>query len=127
MKDSPIFVRVYDLLLWLIPAVERFPRGQRPLLGRAVQEAALALQEQLTRAALDGDPEQALRRADVELALLRTRLRLCYDLRLISLGQYEHVGRQIAEIGKLLGGWRRRISRQPGDGLRAGPEEAAGR
>ncbi len=109
MNESPIFVRTYDLLLWLIPAVERFPRSQRPVLGRAVQEAALALQSHLTAAAMSADPGPLLQEADVVLALLRTRLRLCYDLRLLSLGQYEHAGRQVAEIGRLLGGWRRRL------------------
>ena len=109
MKESPIFVRTYDLLLWLVPAVERFPRSQPPVLGRAVQEAALALQLHLTEAALDDDA-RALGRADVALALLRTRLRLCYDLKLINVGQYQHVSGQVAEVGRLLGGWRRRSS-----------------
>lgn len=109
MSESPIFVRVYDLLLWLIPAVEKFPRSQRPVLGRAVQEAALALQEHLTTAGLSSAPLEALERADVALALLRTRLRLCYDLRLLSPGQYEHVSRQVAEVGRLLGGWRKAV------------------
>jgi hypothetical protein len=111
MSESPIFVRVYDLLLWLIPTVEKFPRAQRPVLGRAVQEAALALQAHLTAAALGGDVTPELRRADVALALLRTRLRLCYDLRLITIGQYQHVSAHVAEIGRLLGGWQRHVQR----------------
>jgi hypothetical protein len=109
MPDSPIFVRTYDLLLWLIPAVEKFPRSQRPVLGRAVQEAALALQAHLTTAGLSQTPGSALEQADVALALLRARLRLCFDLRLLTPGQYEHAARQIAEVGRLLGGWRRRL------------------
>ncbi len=100
-----LFVRIYDLLLWLIPAIERFPRNQRPVLGRAVQEAALAVQSHLTAAGMSDDPLPLLWQADVALALLRTRLRLCYDLRLLSLGQYEHAGRQVTEVGRLLGGW----------------------
>ncbi|HWQ14456.1 MAG TPA: diversity-generating retroelement protein Avd [Roseiflexaceae bacterium] len=111
MSESPIFVRVYDLLLWLIPAVEKFPRAQRPVLGRAVQEAALGLQAHLTSAALGDDPPGDLRRADVDLALLRARLRLCYDMRLITIGQYRHVSEQVAEVGRLLGGWRRQLQR----------------
>lgn len=109
MNESPIFVRLYDLLLWLMPAIERFPRSQRPGLGRAVQEAAFDLQRYLTAASMSSDPQPLLQQADVELALLRARLRLCYDLQLLSLGQYEHVGRQVAEIGRLLGGWHKRI------------------
>jgi hypothetical protein len=108
-RQSPIFVRCYELLLWLIPAIERFPRSQRPVLGRAVQESALALQQHLTAASLGNDTLVSLRAADVELALLRSRLRLCYDLHFLSPGQYEHVARMNAEIGRLLGGWQRRL------------------
>jgi len=48
-------------------------------------------------------------RADVDLAKLRFYLRLCEDLRLLSLGQYEHVSRMVVEIGRLLGGWRKKL------------------
>lgn len=46
-----------------------------------------------------------LRRADVCLNKIRLYLRLIYRWRWISLGQYEHVSRMVAEIGRLLGGW----------------------
>jgi len=47
----------------------------------------------------------ALRRADVHLGRLRTYLRLVHQWAWLSDGQYEHVCKMIAEIGKLLGGW----------------------
>jgi hypothetical protein len=110
MSESPIFVRTHDLLLWLLPAIDRLPRSQRPVLGRAIQEAALAFQQHITEAVIASD-NTALQRADVALALLRSRLRLCYELRFLAIGQYEHVSRMLTEIGKLLGGWQRHLQR----------------
>ena len=52
MNQSPIFTRTYDLLLWLIPRTTKFPREQRFVLGKAVQETALRFQEALIEAAL---------------------------------------------------------------------------
>ncbi len=110
MKQSPIFSRTYDLLLWLIPCTTKFPREQRFVLGKAVQETALRFQESLIEAALTGKrgEQRALARADVDLAKLRFYLRLCQDLEIISQGQYGHVAEMVTEIGRLLGGWRQK-------------------
>ncbi|MBC8450059.1 MAG: diversity-generating retroelement protein Avd [Chloroflexi bacterium] len=105
MKESPIFTRTYDLLRWLIPATVKFPRHQRFVLAETVQRSALRFQERIIEAALADEPLPLLRQADVELAKLRTYLRLCCDLQYLSVGQYEHVSRLVAEVGRLLGGW----------------------
>lgn len=110
MQQSPIFVRTYDLLVWLIPCTTRFPREQRFALGKAVQETVLRFQEALIEVALSGDRNQrrVLSRADVDLAKLRFYLRLCQDLEFITLRQYRHVAEMVAEVGRLLGGWRKK-------------------
>jgi len=120
MKQSPIFVRTYDLLLWLIPRTTKFPREQRFVLGKAVQETTLRFQEALIEAALANvkgskaalagkqGEQQALIRADIDLAKLRFYLRLCQDLGIITLRQYRHVAAMVAEIGRLLGGWHKK-------------------
>lgn len=105
MVESPIFSRMYDLLLWLIPLTVKFPRSQRFVLAEAVQRTALLLHEQLIEAAGAEAPLPALRQADVSLTKLRFYLRLCQDLKLISLSQYESASRRVDEIGRLLGGW----------------------
>ncbi|MBK8903273.1 MAG: diversity-generating retroelement protein Avd [Anaerolineaceae bacterium] len=111
MQESPIFSKTYDLLVWLIPTTTKFPREQRFVLGKFVQEAALRFQERIIEASLSGDrfAAKALVQADVDLTKLRFNLRLCQDLKLISPRQYQHVAEMVAEIGRLLGGWRRSI------------------
>jgi len=109
MQQSPVFVKTYDLLLWLLRATAKFPREQRFVLAKAVQETSLRFQESLIDAALShGRPRQrSLARADVDLAKLRFYLRLCQDLGLISQRQYEHAAGLVSETGRLLGGWRK--------------------
>jgi hypothetical protein len=46
-----------------------------------------------------------LRQADVHLNKVRLYLRLVHQWGWLSRGQYEHVSRMVAEIGRLLGGW----------------------
>lgn len=107
MQESPIFTRTYDLLLWLIPQVQKFPRTHRFGLAERIQTVAFDFQDQITWAGkMSGvDRREHLRQADVQLEQLRIWLRLARDLKLITLAQYEHVSRQISEVGRLLGGW----------------------
>ena len=109
MKQSPIFSKTYDLLRWLIPVTVKFPRAQRFVLAAALQRTALGFQERLIEAAKAPQPLDALRQADVALTQLRFYLRLSRDLQLLSFGQYEHVMRMVEEIGRLLGGWIRKV------------------
>ena len=60
MKESPIFVKSYDLLQWLIPRTLAFPRSQRGVLARQVQHHAFALYEALVDAGLVRDPRPHL-------------------------------------------------------------------
>jgi len=71
VKQSPIFVRTYDLLRWLIPMTVKFPRQQRFVLAEAVQRTALRFQEALIEAARATDPLPLLYGADTDLTKLR--------------------------------------------------------
>lgn len=108
MDSSPIFVKTYVLLKWLLSHTVAFPKSQRFLLAKRIEDAALAFHDQIVRAGRPGGSAKDLAEADVELTKLRLYLRLAMDLQLLSLGQYEHVARMVNEIGKLLGGWLRR-------------------
>jgi hypothetical protein len=113
MQQSPIFTKTYDLLVWLIPATTKFPREQRFVMARAVQETALRFHERLIEAGLTQDKarRRALAQADVDLTKLRFYLRLCQDLGVITSRQYRHVAEMVTEVGRLLGGWRQSIQR----------------
>lgn len=105
MKQSPIFVKCYDLMAWLIPCTLKFPKSQRGVLARQIQGRTFELYELLVDAGMSHDPVPLLQQADATLTKLRAYLRLSKDLKLLSIGQYEHAARLVAEVGRLLGGW----------------------
>ena len=112
MEASPIFVKTYDLLKWLLAHTVTFPKAQRFLLAKRIEDAALAFHERIVRAGKRRRSSRELEEADIELTKLRLYLRLAVDLRLLSLAQYEHAARMVNEIGKLLGGWMRHRERK---------------
>jgi hypothetical protein len=111
MKQSPIFNKTYDFVKWLLPLTIGFPRQQRFVLAAALQQEALCFQGLLIEAVHQPDPGPKLETADAQLDKLRTHLRLCHDLKLISSGQYEHAASMLVEIGRLLGGWKKSLDR----------------
>lgn len=102
-----IFARVFDLLEWLVPKGEAFPRAYRHTVTERMLGAALDLPEQLFEAQVQrGRPRyETLARADATLNKLRLYVRLAHRWHWLSDGQYEHVSRMVAEIGRMLGTW----------------------
>ena len=110
MKESPIFTKTCDLLAWLIPLTMKFPREQRFVLARSVQQAAFATQEHLVRAGHSKDYAQTLVALDevvIQLGLIRFYLRLSQQMAYLDVKQYEYVSDKLTEIGRLLEGWRK--------------------
>jgi hypothetical protein len=107
MNESPLFSRTYDLLLWLIPQAQKFPRTYRFNLAERIQRLALDFQESIVAAGKSRGPERGgwLHTADLQLEQLRVAIRLARDLHLITFRQYEHVIRMANEVGRLLGAW----------------------
>lgn len=111
-QDMVIFSRMFDLLEWLLPKSERFPKAYRSTLTQRLMDAALDLQEALVSAESRQGRSRlsALRSADAALGRLRVYLRLAHRWHWLSDGQYQHVSEMVAEIGRLLGGWLRQAS-----------------
>jgi hypothetical protein len=112
-RQSPIFVRTYDLLQWLLPHTKSWPRHYRFTLTQELVRSALRLQERLLEAALTSETARRLEQADVELAKVRLYLRMGHDLHLLSSGQYAHGSELLGHIGRLLGAWRNTGSTTP--------------
>ncbi len=102
-----ILTRTFDLLAWLLPKSERFPKVYRHTVTRRLMDAALDFQEALFEAqSRRGEARRRhLRAANAHLDKLRLYLRLIHRWGWLNDGQYRHVSAMVAEIGRLLGGW----------------------
>lgn len=112
-SDMVIFTRTYDLLHWLLPKCERFPKLYRSTVTQRLMDAALDFQEALLEAQgyQDKIRQRHLKAADVHLSKIRLYLRLVHQWGWLNAGQYEHVSRMVAEVGRLLGGWIRQTEK----------------
>ena len=106
-EEMIILTRTFDLLAWLLPKAEQFPKVYRLTVTQRLMNAALDFQEALFDAqSQSGSTRQKhLRKADAALNTLRLYLRLAHHWRWLNDGQYRHVSGLVAELGRLLGGW----------------------
>lgn len=125
----PLFAKTYDFLAWLVPLTNHFPRAHRHTVTARLLAAALDFLERIVEAngARSAERLNRLQAADAALDKVRLYLRLAHRWRWINPGQYEHAGRLVAELGRLLGGWQKLTRQQPAlatqDG-RAAPVDA---
>ena len=106
-QETPIFVRTFDMLTWLLPVTNNFPRAHRHMATKRLLDAAFDLREHLEAAnhRMGAERLAYLRLADEDLDNLRLYIRLAARWEWLSAGQYQHVAKMVAEIGRLLGGW----------------------
>ena len=106
-EEMVIFTRTFDLLTWLLPHSDRFPRAHRHTFTQRLLDAAFDLRERLEEANLrQGQPRrERLQRADEALVKVKLYLRLATKWGWQTEEQYRHAIGIAVEIGRLLGGW----------------------
>ena len=125
--EMVVFTRTFDLLAWLLPITDSFPRAHRHTATKRLLDAAFDFQELIEAANHRRTPERLakLSEADEALDRLRLYLRLSRRWQWLSDGQYRHVASMVTEIGKLLGGWVKAAERDTGN-LRRSASPVAG-
>jgi hypothetical protein len=114
MSDqSPIFIKTYDFILWLLNHTEKYPKSERFRMAKRLEDTAFGFYELLVSTARSKNKRGVLQEADLELEKLRLYMRLSHARSLTSQRQYQFAAERLVEIGKLLGGWMKSLA-QPG-------------
>lgn len=112
-SEMLLITKMYDFVLWSCRHIAKFPRSHRFTLGDRMEVRLYELLELFLRAKYSRDRLPTLRKANMELELLRFQFRLAKDLECLSVKSYGCSSRTVNEIGKLLGGWVKKASAKP--------------
>ena len=102
---APVIEKHYDLIKWMIPKINQFPRDQRFLLADRIEKHLLDILELLLAAMYSPRRKEYLLKANHKIDVLRLLMRLAKDLKYINVKAYDYVCRQFMEIGCMVGGW----------------------
>ena len=105
--DLPVFTKWMELVEWLLPTTEKFPKKVRFSLSQRIDNLALDVVEDLVEARYSRRKEEVLARANLRLEKLRVLLRVSYQQKHLPSRQYEHAMKALYNVGQMIGGWLR--------------------
>jgi hypothetical protein len=103
---APIFTASWDLCVWLLKKARAQPHDP---LAHSLAVEALHLLDTVTLALKNIDRDNAVVDADLILIRLRLRLRLAVETEWLNDRQGQYALHQADDIGRQLGGWRKRL------------------
>lgn len=109
-ESDNILTKLHDLLLYLIPELNKFPRSQKFVLGDRIETKVLEVQEHCLRAYYSRDKRAPLLEANLKLEMTRHLVRLAHGLRLFSHHTYGVLAGKVDEVGRMIGGWLRSLT-----------------
>jgi len=102
MSYKLLFQKTYDLVKWIYPTVNKFPRKQRIVLSQRIEITSIRILE-LVIDISNRDTQTNQRKILYEIHKLQILLRLCKDLSYLSFRKYEHVSSLLNEISNIIG------------------------
>ncbi|MBF8276239.1 MAG: hypothetical protein HW390_1312 [Candidatus Brocadiaceae bacterium] len=105
LKQVNALTKTYDLLLWIIPQLEKLPRSQKFMLGDRIEGTLLDVMDLIIQAVYTKNKTAFLKDANLKIEKLRYLIRLIMDLKYFSITKYEYISRSLNEIGAEIGGW----------------------
>ena len=102
-------VACHDLLEWVIPQLDKFPRARRFTLGERIETGLLFVLERLIEAAYSRGQAKlaALKAANLRLDVVRHLWRLGHGLRVLPGKQYGYGAGLMEGLGRQVGAWYR--------------------
>ncbi|WP_084417721.1 diversity-generating retroelement protein Avd [Chrysiogenes arsenatis] len=89
--------------------LRQFPKYERHVLGAEIRESLCQLLRLIVTCNKRYHKKTTLQDLDVELEVLRSRVRLAHGLGYLDMRRYELWSRMNDEIGRMIGGWVRSV------------------
>jgi hypothetical protein len=107
-NDYPIFVQWYKTLDWILATIENFPRKARFSVASRLVDQSLDTVELIIDAIYTKNRLPVLDKINLSLEKQRILFRIAHDRNYITLRQYEYISKELNEVGKMVGGWRKK-------------------
>lgn len=105
IDDLIIYQKVYEALKYAYIALKQFPKSEKFTLAADVKNSFYTLVRLIVEANRKKNKLPDLYALDTELILLKTKIRLAYELKFIDIKKHEVLCNKLTEVGKILGGW----------------------
>jgi len=105
--DLPVFKDVYQLILKVFEYTKDFPREYKYTLGQDMKRDGIQLVRSIYRANKSKDKTPYLEAFLDDFELVKLELRLCADMKLLTLKKHAELSLLMDRIGKQITAWRK--------------------
>ncbi|EKD99646.1 MAG: hypothetical protein ACD_22C00217G0002 [uncultured bacterium] len=106
-NELPLYLNIYKLLQYLYLLVHNFTKEYKYTLGQSILDLGWEVLDLVIVANLlpNHEKSEKIRQVSGAFDRLKTRLRMAYELKLITSKKYTYIIEQNEEIGKMINGW----------------------
>jgi hypothetical protein len=104
--DLPVFKEVYQLILKIFEYTKDFPKEYKHTLGQDMKRDGIQLVRSIYRANKSKDKREYLEQFLDDFEVLKLEIRLCVDMKIISIKKQAELSQMMESIGKQITGWR---------------------
>lgn len=106
MQEMTIALKCRDMIQYGYVALRQYPRHERHVLAAETRTTMIRLLRLIITAAKRYHKKTTLTELDIELAVLRSQVRLGFELKYMDVKKYELWSQRLAEIGRMIHGWK---------------------
>ena len=104
--DLNVFKDVYRLILKMVEDTQGFPREEKYTLGQDMKRDAIVLVRSMYRANKARSKTEDLEAFLDDVEILKLEVRLCADMKILSIKKQAELALLMGGIGKQMTGWR---------------------
>ncbi len=105
--DLPLYKETYQFVIRIFSITCDFDREYKYSLGQDMKHEAISLVRNIYRANKHRDKRPYLEQFLDDIEVLKLELRLCRDMKLISVKKYAEVFESIGNIARQVNGWKK--------------------
>jgi len=104
--DLPVYKDVYRLILKIYEYTKEFPKEYKYTLGQDMKKDGLQLVRSIYRANKEKDKRKYLESFLDDFEILKLEIRICTDMKILSLKKQAELSLLLDSIGRQITGWR---------------------
>ena len=112
MEELKILQKTFDMMNYAYPALAQYPKGEKFALVVDIKRCMDVMLERIIEANKKYYKKTTLQELDVEVEKLKAYVRLSYNLGFLPPKKYEQWSGLVVEIGRMVGGWIKSVSKQ---------------
>ena len=112
LSELKILAKMEDMMAYGYICLRQYPKSEKFVLAADTRQSMYTMLDLIVTCNKKYTKKTTLEKLDIELDILRMKVRIGMKLGFLPFKKYEHWAKLLDEIGRMIGGWIRATKRQ---------------